>query len=135
MAFSTFYINGNSLSEATSVWTDVNLTILAADDYYSDGVVVRRQSGGVLLSNEACPSCSTLCDNEVEVNSSDPGIFNVSVNMGTVIGAVRIEYDVAGYPDSIKATWDSNIYNKMSSEYYGYLNNYSGTPSSATIRS
>lgn len=132
MAFSTFYINGNTLAEATSVFTDAALTTLAPDAYYSDGSVVRQQVGGVLLSIESCPSCETLCDTPVSVSASGVGVYNIAVNAGSSIGAVRVRISVLSIPDSVKATWDGNIYNKMSSTNFGYLNNYSGTPSSTT---
>ena len=59
-------------------------------------------------------------------------MYNIAVNAGSSIGAVRVRISVLSIPDSVKATWDGNIYNKMSSTNFGYLNNYSGTPSSTT---
>lgn len=61
MAYATFYLNGTSLSNATSVFTDSALTTLAADGYYSDGAVSRRQVNGVLEDVANCPSCNPPC--------------------------------------------------------------------------
>jgi len=37
-----YYLNGPSLSTATAIFTDVNLTICAPDGWYSDGVISRE---------------------------------------------------------------------------------------------
>ena len=128
MAFSTYYINGNSLTEATAVFTDVDLTILANDDYYSDGFVVRRQVSGELLSPEACPYCTTPCDGSITLNNSQPGQYLASIDAGATIGAVRVEYNVYSVPDALRMTWDSNVYNSVTSENFGFLGSASTNP-------
>ena len=53
----TYYIDGASLSSATAVYTDTNLTTKATDGYYSVGGNVRQQSSGLLLPVQTCPTC------------------------------------------------------------------------------
>jgi hypothetical protein len=53
-----YYTDSTSLSTATSIYTDVNLTTLAADGYYSDKSVSRRQVSGILQAPETCTNCS-----------------------------------------------------------------------------
>lgn len=54
---STYYLDGIDLSDATSVYTDVQLTTLASDGWYSNGVIAREQIGGVLQAEEVCDDC------------------------------------------------------------------------------
>jgi hypothetical protein len=54
----TYYLDAPSLSAATVVYDDANLTTVAADGFYSDGIISREQSSGVLLPQVACPSCN-----------------------------------------------------------------------------
>lgn len=71
---STYYLNGPSLGSATAVFTDVALTICAADGFYSDGVIVRELVECVLLPQQTCPSCGpTVSYNCVEGTCVDPG--------------------------------------------------------------
>lgn len=68
---SSYYLNAPSLGSATAVFTDDTLLILAADGFYSDGVISREQVSGVLLPQQTCPSC--LSYNCVEGVCTDPG--------------------------------------------------------------
>lgn len=52
-----YYINSNSFSEATAVYTNSNLTILATDGWYQLGGTYRQLSSGVLLDPISCPDC------------------------------------------------------------------------------
>lgn len=53
----TYYLNAPSFASATAVFTDAALTTLAADGFYSDGVISREQVLGVLLPAVTCPYC------------------------------------------------------------------------------
>jgi hypothetical protein len=53
-----FYSDNPTLSLATAIYTDAALTTKAADGYYSDQTISRRQDGGFLLAAEACANCS-----------------------------------------------------------------------------
>lgn len=54
----TCYFDGPTLSAATAVYTDINLTVLAPDGFYSDGTIVREQVSGVLEPQSIC-NCGT----------------------------------------------------------------------------
>lgn len=54
----TYYLDAPSLSSASVVYDDANLTTVAADGFYSDGTITREQSSGALLPQVACPSCN-----------------------------------------------------------------------------
>ena len=67
----SYYLNAPSLGSATSVFTNEGLSTLAPDGFYSNGVIVREQVGGVLLPQQTCPSCATY--NCVTGECVDPG--------------------------------------------------------------
>ena len=128
MAFGNYYINGNTLAQATAVFTDAALTVLAPDAYYSDGSLCRQQVGGVLLSNEICPACSDSCPNTVTVSNVGLGLYKFSVGVTSGTGAVLVRINVDSLADGFRVNWNGNWYNQMSSTVSGYL----GTGASTT---
>jgi hypothetical protein len=54
------YIDSASFSNATSVFLDELLTIIAPDGYYSDGSYYRKQVGGKLIDLLVCPNIDTV---------------------------------------------------------------------------
>ena len=58
------YMDGTNLALSTAVFEDANLTVLAADGWYSDGLTTRYQLLGVLQDPEDCPNCFSPCDAE-----------------------------------------------------------------------
>ena len=55
-----YYINSINFSNATSVFLDDLLTVIAPDGYYSIGGVYRNQINGLLSDAGACPSVDTV---------------------------------------------------------------------------
>ena len=58
-----YYLNA-SFSEATSIYTDINLSIFAANGFYSLAGIVRELVNGLLLPQQPCNSCGvavSLC--------------------------------------------------------------------------
>ena len=70
----TFYVDAPSLASATIIYTDVNLTTVAPDGFYSDGTIVREQVSGALLPQTSCPSCATPCGGSITA-SGQQGIY------------------------------------------------------------
>lgn len=60
--YSTLYINSTTFSTATAVFTDSTLSTLAADGFYSDGNVYRRQVNGILGDVITCSACADCFD-------------------------------------------------------------------------
>lgn len=54
---STFYLDGLNLSSSRSVYSDEQLTTLASDGWYSDGLIARQQVSGLLQAVEQCDNC------------------------------------------------------------------------------
>tara|TARA_B110000971_G_scaffold218733_1_gene258184 strand:- start:343 stop:720 length:378 start_codon:yes stop_codon:yes gene_type:complete len=81
----TYCFDGLNFSQASSLYTDSALTILADDGFYSQGGIVRHQLNGVLLIAQACESCYSvliLCfavtENELCCGISEPRTVYVS---------------------------------------------------------
>lgn len=53
----TYYIDTNDFATATSIWTNSNLTVKAANGFYQKDGVYRQMSGGELLPIANCPDC------------------------------------------------------------------------------
>jgi len=128
---STYYLNGPSLSSATAVFTDANLTTCAPDGYYRQGSVVRQLVGCVLLPPQVCPACVDNCNTGTIESSTAESVFNVSLFVGdgpADVGAIIIRFNPLTVPDGIYAQFDSVIYNTLSSPTYGLLSAVSNLP-------
>lgn len=130
---SIYYINGPSLSSATSIFTTDSLTTFAPNGFYSDGTIVRELVSGILLPQQTCPSCSVNCGIDAEgiTVSAAEGVYNIDVNVGTATGAIIIRFNPEGVPDGVKATYNSVTYNKLSSQIDGL--HQSTTPGNYTF--
>lgn len=53
----TYYIDAETLEEASAVYSDAELNTLAADGFYSDSNISREQLNGVLLPAVECETC------------------------------------------------------------------------------
>ena len=124
---STYYLNAPSLGSATSVFTNADLTVLAADGFYSDGVIVREQISGLLVAQQTCPACGTPCGGAISA-SGQQGIYYLNIDLGTDIGAVVVTFNPASVPDGISALFNSVVYNGVSSPSYGWLQGTAGLP-------
>jgi|TARA_B110000977_G_scaffold4598_1_gene6520 hypothetical protein len=129
------YIDGTTLSNSTAVYTDATLSTCASAGFYSDGSIVREQifvgSNCQLLAVQSCPSCATPCGSTINAGGGE-GIYRLSIDLGgtsTDTGAVVVRFDPQSVPDGIKVTYDSTVYNKLSSPQFGLLQaNNAGTP-------
>ncbi len=61
----TYYIDTNDFATATSIWTNSNLTVKAANGFYQKDGVYRQMSGGELLPVANCPECFYPFDGSV----------------------------------------------------------------------
>lgn len=115
---STYYLNAPSLGSATAVFDDAALTTFALDGFYSDGLISREQVSGVLLPQQTCPSCAVPCGEEISASGTE-GIYLLDLEAGANVGAMVIRFDPYSVPDGIRATFDSVVYNKLTSPIDG----------------
>lgn len=121
---STYYLNAPSLSAATAVFTDANLTTCAPNGYYRQGNIVRELVGCVLLPPQMCSACVDNCNTGTIESADAESVFNVSLNVGSGpadVGAIVITFNPLTVPDGIQAEFDGVIYNTLSSPTYGLL--------------
>lgn len=122
---STFYLDAPSLESASVVFANADLTVLAADGFYSDGFIVREQVSGVLLPQQTCQACATPCGGTIN-GSGQQGIYYLTTELGPNVGAIVIRFNPFSVPDGIVATYNGNIYNGVSSPNFGWLQGDAG---------
>jgi hypothetical protein len=120
----TFYINGTTLANSTSVFTDATLTLCAPNGFYSDGSGISREQVDCILGPiQNCPACILPCGEPIINVTSGAGIYSMQVDVGgeaTDVGAIVIKFYPAAIPDGIKVTYDGVEYNTLSSIVDGY---------------
>ena len=114
-----YYIDGPTLSTASAVYEDVDLTICASDGFYSDGTVCRQQVACVLSIATPCPSCFAPCDSTINAGGGT-GVYKLTFNTGGDFGAIIIYFSPQSVPDSIRATFDGVVYNKLTCDLFGF---------------
>jgi len=127
-----YFLDGSSLLDSTAVYSNSGLTILAADGYYSDGINIREQLGGLLLPVQPCPSCGLPCSVDGSLLGGDEGEYRMTIDTGSLpgnTGAIVIRFRVGNAPDGMIVNYDGNVYNEFSSPFFGYL---AGAPGGAT---
>jgi hypothetical protein len=115
-----YYLNGPTLASATKIFTDSDLTICAADGWYSDGQISREQKSCSLLPQQICNSCLAGCDENIDAGGNS-GIYKLSFSTGGAIGALIVYFNPQSVPDGLRAIYDSVVYNKVTSITYGSL--------------
>lgn len=124
---STYYLDAPSLASASVIYANSSLTVIAENGFYSDGVIVREQVGGVLLPQVTCPACATPCGGAISA-SGQQGVYYLDIDLGTDVGAVIVSFDPYSVPDGIQATYNSVVYNGLSSPSFGWLQGAPGLP-------
>jgi hypothetical protein len=102
----SYFLNAPSLGSATAVFTDTDLSICAANGFYSDGVIVREQVDCVLLPQQTCAACPP---------PPPPTIF---------VAAVRLQGDGADCSSSSSDPFSAVAY--IASDYADFVLNGAG---------
>ncbi len=135
----TYCFDGLNFSQASSLYTDSALTVLAADGFYSQGGVVRHQLNGVLLIAQACKTCvppAEPCGVGVTIPSGQQGYYNVDFDAGETVsdtGAIIIYFNPQSVPDGIRVLYDSIYYNTVTNNTEGRIQSTSGVSDAFTI--
>lgn len=118
-----YFLDGTTLSDSTAIFLNSGLSIPAPDGYYADGVIIRQQVGGLLLPEFQCPACGFACGQELYIGGSE-GYYVMDIDTGTLptaVGAIVVQFASGQIPDGVMVEYNGNIYNELSSPYYGYL--------------
>lgn len=127
-----YYLDGPTLATSTAVFTDVELTVCAADGMYSNGAIVRQQLNCSLFPQQTCGTCAAPCDSTISA-SGNMGVYLLDLDLGSTAsdtGAIVITFDPFSYPDGIIGDFDNTKYNKLSSPTFGHL--AGGSPTQPT---
>ena len=120
------YWLGVSFDSALEFYSDIALTTLAPDGWYSVGGTYREISGGILGPPQPCPSCLVPCGTGI-VGQGGCGQYRLDMDLGNSTGAVIIVFDPYGYPDRCTWTYDGVSASEYSSAMAGYLEGFVGT--------
>lgn len=126
-----YYLDAQTLAQATAVYTNATLTTCAPDGVYSDGSITRVQSGCVLGPAKFCPSCGFSCGADYDEGKIASGVFRTTIDLGNSagdVGPVIISFNAVTYPNGFKAVYDGVTYNSFSSPIYGYMSAPTGLP-------
>jgi len=116
----SFYLNGPNLVTATGIFTDSAFTNCAPNGWYSQEGNVRQLLNCVLLPRAQCPSCSTACGG-VSINSPNSlGLYLISIELSSAIGAIKVSFSPGDIPDGIRGIYNNGVFNEFSSEIDGY---------------
>jgi len=90
-AYSDYFINGTSLEYATAVYTNEDMTTLAANGLYSNGLISREQDENGLGPAIVCPTCSEVfCEENIAIEPTAPSIISLTYKMGSNPGAIKV---------------------------------------------
>jgi hypothetical protein len=92
MPTATFYLDSDDFITASSVYSDIMLTVLAPDGLYQDCGVFRFQSNGVLGAPTTCPVCKEDCSSSTGYLISEQGVYTIQVDLGTGVGDVEVTF-------------------------------------------
>ena len=114
--FEDFYINADTLANATAVFTDQQMTTLALDGYYSDGISNRYQTSAGLGPSVSCPECNVDCDRDVVFSLTEgSGSLRATVTTGNSPGAIRVVLKgVGSRPAGVNLVFGGINYNYFS---------------------
>ena len=117
-----YYIDSSNFSTATGIYTNIGLTAQAVDGWYSDGVVMRSQTSGLLSTTEECELCAIDCgEPAIEASRVGKGKYTIEFELTAAVGAIIIKYTPNKIPNGIRATYDGVNYNRLSSPVYGEI--------------
>ena len=122
---SIYYLNGPSLSSATSVYTDITLTTVAADGWYSDRTIVRELVGGVFTNVISSCHCAIPCS-ELPLSIIEPAMLiaatlnvgGTSLDVGAIV--IYIDFNADATPLGVSFVYDGGYYNTFSRQLDGW---------------
>lgn len=130
-SFDTYYIDAESFNNATTIYTDSALTTTAPDGIYQFNGIHRTLTGGVLGSIYYCDTCCAGCSSTYiypvppAKNTAHNVCSNIGVSTNTAI-VIKVKFtspstQLLGYPIGIRAIFNGQFYQGVTSNRFGYL--------------
>ena len=117
-----YYLDSYDFSTATGIYINAALTAQPPSGWYSDGIVLREFSGGVLGPSQTCGICNVDCGTAaIDGTALSSGKYSATYDVGSATGAIIVKYTPNAVPNGIRATYDGTNYNKLTSPVYGKL--------------
>ncbi len=120
-----YYIDSQSFTTATAVYTDAQLTTKAPDGYYQNCGQYRQQTAGVLGPIQICPFCEkAVCGTKPTAGwtTSSQGVYDFEIDLGTGTNVNwQVKLTSSDIPTGIFVTHNSVVYSAGSSSAYGWL--------------
>tara|TARA_A100000172_G_scaffold76180_1_gene59434 strand:+ start:5945 stop:7264 length:1320 start_codon:yes stop_codon:yes gene_type:complete len=85
-----YYMDALTLEEATSIYTDIGLTTLAADGFYSNTAISRQQLNGLLQAQTTCDNCASPPPTTATLYSVTQNVTN------NIVGTLGVNYSLSG---------------------------------------
>ena len=130
VSFGTYYINAETFSQASTVFSDSGMTIVATDGVYQFGGVYRNMTNGILGPPTTCMSCCAPCgaSTTYTVSAEKNRINKVCSHIGAVTNAaiiVKFTFSGAplGYPLGFESIFNGTSYTGVISNRFGWLPN------------
>lgn len=127
MPTAPFYLDSDSFITASSVYSDILLTVLAPDGLYQDCGVFRFQSNGVLGAPTSCPICKEDCSSSTGYVIPDQGVYTIQVDVGTTIGDVHITFPASTNAKRIEVLYGGILYSSSFNTFSNYFGYFSDT--------
>lgn len=134
-----YYIDSDSFTTATAVYTNANLTTAAADGFYQNCGVYRQQTSGVLGPVITCPNCTGATCGTLPSGgwtTTEQGIYQFDIQLSAAVGAWRLALTPGVLPGKIRVEFPASsgtFYTGGSSSNFGYLAGpYFGDTTTAT---
>ena len=133
-----YYPAGSTFLTTTNIYTDVNLSNIAADGFYREPAAnqYRQITGSVLGAVTTCPSCAEPCGTSITIPSGAQGYYNLDFDAGGTasdVGAIVVYFNPASIPDGIRVLYDNVFYNTLTNNTDGRIQTTSGVTGAFTI--
>ena len=90
------------------------------EDGNLDKWIVDVDANGIISTTSKCaavPDCTNL---EIIGGTIYPAVYIIPMELGTVLGAIKVVFTPANVPDGIRVNYNNAVYNEFSSEVDGY---------------
>jgi hypothetical protein len=90
------------------------------EDGSLDKWIVDVDANGIISAATLCPSVPDCTNLEIIGGTIYPAVYIIPMELGTVLGAIKVVFSPNNVPDGIRVNYNNAVYNEFSSEIDGY---------------